>query len=388
MKHKTDEAFKAFLKDGLDKELPDAKAGAISRAYARLGLLPARYELKKELVAMLAGQALAYYDPNLGTFFVVKVGLPDMLVGPAMLHELGHALQDQRFDLKKYYGDVEKGDEDAKNARKFVVEGEATYLMLAYALKQQGMDEGMLGTIIDQYGNMSREQMSGLEKQQAGALGEDGKAIADAAKQRDALPLYLYRSLIDPYFKGAILISKVKEKGGWKAVDELFTNPPTSTHQVLHPDKFVDRREEPVVLSLPDLGSVLGDGWKRSIEDCLGELGAASALAEAGAKDREVNRATRGWRGDRFQAYEKDEKSTVTVWLSTWDREKDATEFETVWNKVREEKKGEPESLVFRKDKDVVLVEGAPEGKAQALADAALEKVQRKEPAVKTGEKK
>ena len=62
--YQTDEEFRAHITKEMDKELPPDKAASTSRAYARLGLLPQGYDIRKELVELASGQALAHYDPD------------------------------------------------------------------------------------------------------------------------------------------------------------------------------------------------------------------------------------------------------------------------------------------------------------------------------------
>ena len=84
------------------------------------------------------------------------------------------------------------------------------------------------------------------------------------------MPAILKDPLLFPYTSGLQLALGAFTKGGFGGVDELFANPPDSTEQVLHPEKFA-AREKPVEVAFPDdLAARLGDGWKVSLQDTLG----------------------------------------------------------------------------------------------------------------------
>ena len=50
-------------------------------------------------------------------------------------------------------------------------------------------------------------------------------------------PPILRDTLTFPYTTGLGYVSTIQSKGGWDAVNALFTKMPTSTEQILHPEK-------------------------------------------------------------------------------------------------------------------------------------------------------
>ena len=54
---------------------------------------------------------------------------------------------------------------------------------------------------------------------------------------RNAPPI-ISESMIFPYFKGMVFCAKLTNEGGWAAIDEVYRNPPLSTEQILHPEKY------------------------------------------------------------------------------------------------------------------------------------------------------
>jgi hypothetical protein len=125
----------------------------------------------------------------------------------------------------------------------------------------------------------------------------------------------------------------VKELGGQELLDRAFTtDPPRSSEQILHPDKWAvkEKRDDPVTVSLPNLGAVL-PGWTRAAEGQLGEMGIAVLLRDnAGGRER-AQAAAAGWDGDQFAVYTHGGRldrpgRRLLVWMTAWDSEADAAE--------------------------------------------------------------
>jgi hypothetical protein len=72
-----------------------------------------------------------------------------------------------------------------------------------------------------------------------------------------------------PYMSGMEFAQSLFDRGGWDAIDAAYANPPVSTEQILHPDRYP--ADQPVTVELPDLQSVLGDGWTELYTNVLGE---------------------------------------------------------------------------------------------------------------------
>ena len=47
--------------------------------------------------------------------------------------------------------------------------------------------------------------------------------------------------MIFPYLRGMVFCVKLTNEGGWKAIDEAYKNPPVSTEQILHPEKYLEQ---------------------------------------------------------------------------------------------------------------------------------------------------
>src|SRR5690606_2769545 len=61
----------------------------------------------------------------------------------------------------------------------------------------------------------------------------DSTAVDDA-------PFFLSETLYFPYNEGAEFVMSFWTEGGWDAVDAVWQNPPSTSEQILHPEKYVD----------------------------------------------------------------------------------------------------------------------------------------------------
>ena len=150
--------------------------------------------------------------------------------------------------------------------------------------------------------------------------------------------------------------------GGFEAVNQAIQTPPTSTEQVLHPQKYFDQ-EQPVEVTLDDLSADLGDGWAVTYEQAMGELntqvfvggGEQPPLAIPGLPGIEWphQEDAAGWGGDRLKMYESGDQWLID-WQTTWDTETDASEFASRVNELTATIDGT--TRVFAEGTDVRLV--------------------------------
>ena len=59
--------------------------------------------------------------------------------------------------------------------------------------------------------------------------------------------------MIFPYFKGMVFCAKIANQGGWAAIDDVYRNPPLSTEQILHPEKYRAKPDFPMTIDLGTL---------------------------------------------------------------------------------------------------------------------------------------
>ncbi len=287
---------------------------ALEQVYEALGLLPGNLRMLDMLLDTLAEQAGAYYDPESGGYFVMRDLAPR--AAPAVsAHELTHALEDQHFDLDgRLRGALH--DEDRLFALSAVHEGSANLLMAAFL----------------------RERVtSGLSE--AGELRALDPSVLARSESLAALPPILLRQIVGPYVLGAEFLAGTGQDSDFPAsrVDRAYADPPLSSEQILHPDKYWDAeaRDDPRPVDLDDAGRALGERWSRRSQGQLGELGLAvlvgadTPLAEAPTPalgERWTHPAAAGWDGDRWELWVRG-KSAVVLLCTVWDSPGDAAEF-------------------------------------------------------------
>jgi len=175
-----------------------------------------------------------------------------------------------------------------------------------------------------------------------------------------------YLVVLQPYSDGPKYVQQIYREQGWEGVNALYDNPPASTEQVIHPEKYPD--DVPTDVSFTDTS---GERWdlvnvSNASDDSFGtkyasfgEAGLATMLFypfyDSGRSQapivgpREffnitsggsvssfdpVNYATPftdGWDGDRLYAYATEDSMTTNetgyVWKIAWDSTADAEEF-------------------------------------------------------------
>ena len=312
--------------------------------YGALGLLDTDADLRSMFAGVLGEQVIGYYDPRSGRL-VIREDIMSGLTGSfgseqtqearlVLVHELVHALQDQRLGLGESY--QEERTADADNAFRAVVEGDATLAMLAHALRQQGIPLSAARAGIEQMGSLV-----------------DLNALVRGEKL-DESPAILRVTLVAPYLRGLQFIAAVQGRGGWPAVNNAHRRPPVSTEQVLHPNKYF-AREPAEAISVEDSAPVLRAGFARAAEDTLGELEIGVYLGQRRQSGTNETAAA-GWAGDHLVVYVRNGAAAV-VWWTTWDTEQDADE---AYRAARSVAPRGSASRVERKGRAVLIVRGMP----------------------------
>jgi len=349
-----DAEARAHFETRVAKFWPEARIRAEERAYADLGLLPRETDLVAGILDVLDEQAGGYYDPDRDTFFVLG-DLPRATAPIIMAHEMTHALDDQAFGIDAL---IEKAEgSDGEGALEAVVEGSGTVVMSVFILRQIASGALDPQTLVEFQGS------------------EAGRA-----ERLKAAPMFVQRSLIAPYILGMAFLLRGEmirmQTGGVTPsdIDRALREPPLSTEQILHPEKYWDapKRDLPQHVDLPDLSPLLGAGWSRAGDGTLGELTLALLTGldpgDPTSTDRPLERwtnaAATGWGGDLWQLYRRGEQS-VTVLMTLWDSARDAREFVDAVQVPAG-------ARVRRRGDAVVVVAGEAGARAAALADAAL----------------
>jgi hypothetical protein len=400
-----------FLKAEFEKDLPKDKAEKYQRGYAKFGLIPADLNIYEAYLELFGSSIAGFYHPKTKELRLIRPGdgkdpeedaLKAMGIDMeriTLVHELTHAAQDQNFELSTLPIEDETND-DLVMALKSVIEGDASAVGWKYQFKDQF--DMVIGGINQTY--------------------KTGMLPGNAGK----LPAYLRQSLTFPYGHGTDFVVKYLKgtKGEFKDINKLFKDFPLSSEQILHPEKYYgEKRDNPILVTMPDLTKLFGGPWKETFNNVHGEFATKLLLREFKSDKLRlamIDRASEGWGGDRYVVLEggpapavenkfvctgcelwQDEKgkcprcekklklmekydriNTAYVWYTTWDTEKDAKEFYEAYclalekKYVLEGKEGERENLtgmsvqtgrvqVELKGKDVLVFDGA----TQAMID-------------------
>lgn len=368
--NQSDRDFEAYLDRQLASQLAPGLAEHFETVVRAVGLYRGEelgdiLDLSKQVMMT---QAAAYYDPDTSTFYIVLDELPDAMRRPLFAHELTHGLQDQYHDLDAYLLDQGGGrlDDDALLARQAVVEGEATYVMTVASVKDVlGVVPAreMLGMAISVQAGMSTEQLAAMA-----ATGADGE-LAEAAAAMENIPAFLMETLLGSYMKGQAFVFEI-QADGWSAVDRLFTHPPLSTEQILHPEKYT-AGETPVRFDLETLPAELTRGWTRLHANVLGEMQWRIVLREHGLGDI-AGLASAGWDGDAYAVYTDDAGATLLLLATHWDTQQDAEDFAAAYQGVIDAKGGHGATtrLLRHDGRFVGIVEGGSPETALTRLDA------------------
>ncbi|SHH45936.1 Hvo_1808 family surface protein [Halobaculum gomorrense] len=285
-----------------------------------------------DAIGQTTGSSVAgFYSPTNDAITIVTDSTDAPTINNAtLIHELVHALQDQRYDLTN--ATYRAPTQDGTLAVDGVVEGEANYVETNYSMR--------CGT-----------EWECVDTPQAGGSGGGGGGPN----------LGILLTLLNPYSDGPVYVHEIVQEGGWDAFEDRFRNPPVSSEQVIHrtdetprPIEFTDRET---------------NGWSTFSRDNprLGQngsdtVGEASIYAMFWYQAREYRADTinpnglfdtsspydmynydaepsNGWANDRLFPYRNGEGDDATygyVWITEWDTEADAHEFRDTYLRMLE----------------------------------------------------
>jgi hypothetical protein len=320
------------LIDDWEKDITPAEFHLDEATWKALGLIPADYDLKAAYIQLLTEEVAAFYDPKTKKMHLIREpeenqaqppmkprGLLDLIMNrdrgfnkdeaqSVIAHELTHALDDQHFGLESMMN-VVRNDDDAMLALSALMEGEATMTMMAVG--QQ-----------DWEGNQITKTPSAGVQRLVRWIGPF-LPIAGGETARKSPPV-MYETLIFPYFQGLVFCTYLTNQGGWKSLNDAYTNPPISTEQILHPEKYRGPfADNPMKIDFMKINPP--QGFKYIGTSVIGELTTRILLSQFGGKI-----AAEGWDGDSlivFESTEPEKPMITSAWMTTWDSRTDAEEF-------------------------------------------------------------
>lgn len=311
----TPEELAAYLEAEFAEAYTPEEVESDTRVLAAFDFVPSDFDLLALLLDLYSTEVVGLYDDEEDTLYVVTDaggGELDPLARITFAHEFTHSLQDEYFDLETF-ADGDQLNDDELLARMSLVEGDASLVMTQYMMVHLR--------------EFSSEDLAALQ-------GEEAQEGLDALQ---TAPAIIRETFLFPYIRGLEFVALLQDEG-WEAVDAAFADPPQSTEQILHPDRYFDR-DEPQVVALPPLTDTLGTGWRLVEEETLGEFQTGLYLAQQ-VDEAMATRAAAGWDGDRYALYVHD-GADLLVFATAWDSTEDREEFVAAYSAYAEGKYGE-----------------------------------------------
>lgn len=268
------------------------------RLYRALGILSENDDLYQIRLSLLTYNPSSFYDPDNDTLYLNNensVSTPSQI--RTYVHEFVRGLQYQHFDIKSITERL-TGTIDAKIASHALVKGDSTISELVFI----------------------NQDMS--EEERAESVIPPDNELLSALRQA---PRVIQREFIFPLEEGAHFTRHIYETGGFETINKAYLNPPQSTEQILHPEKY-EAGDIPLKVPVTDPSSALGDEWTVDLEDTLGEF-LLQAYLEATTGPELALTATEGWGGDTVLLLDGPDDKSALILRAVWDTVSDAEEF-------------------------------------------------------------
>ncbi|HXW52839.1 MAG TPA: hypothetical protein VEL47_01910 [Myxococcota bacterium] len=271
---------------------------------------------------------LAFYDPNSKTIVFLQ-GAIDHLTDGYLAHELAHVYQDQQWGFNQIWRPYQDNpSRELFNITQFIIEGHAELVREAYE-QTHATD------------SLTRLSLS----TRLGEISEDHCVVCHFKESTANLP----------YSLGMRFLLENFRNGGWPVVEGFLERLPSSTEQIIHPNKH--KRDEPTSLKLPI--------WKEDphtrliLNGSLGEAFLLSKLIEMGVDKKLAFEASSGWDGDVAQLYKMKDGTEVLLWRILFDRPQDAVQLVAAVTPVAKKKDdvlriGRVVDWIISENKDVV----------------------------------
>ena len=295
--------LRGFLIEKMRQEYSSAELRDYGRSLAMVGLVPEDLDFEATMMEVLGEQVAALYDQDSARLYTFSdstlTGNMDRMI---LAHEMTHALQDQHYEIKKW-PIRRKDNDDLISAHMAVLESDATVIMTRIFVRTMDW---------------------------ATALTDIGSTLLQNVEKFEGAPRYFREMLLFPYQEGMGFLMQIESQGGVKAVAEAFSKPPTCTAQVLHPERFYPKREEPVAV---EPAAEPSPRWRLLTKNVVGEFGVTVLLRDFGYGQRAPGIAA-GWRGDRYVTYDTGDGTGMLWWRSAWSSNAAACKFADAYKDI------------------------------------------------------
>jgi type II secretory pathway pseudopilin PulG len=228
------------LREDISEEYSEQDARLDARLLSGLGAIPADLDLLALQVDLLTAQVAGFYDPE-SDELVVRASDTEGGLNPTaqttLAHELQHAVADQRLTLPIEVTE-NTAESDAALAALSLIEGDASLTQQQFSLVGLNLSEQL-------------------------SLNTDPNVL-DAQRQLEDVPYYLAQSLQFPYLVGLQFVCSQYLDGGWEAVNAVYDNLPTTTAEIMDPDRYPTPATDPRDNGAP------GRSWRRARATTVG----------------------------------------------------------------------------------------------------------------------
>jgi hypothetical protein len=278
------------VRDQILRDYSVGEANQDQKLLVALGVLQPGANLREEYAQFVGGQVAGYYDTDTHEMVILgDASKPlDANALTTVAHELEHALADQALGIPKAAESGAAQDSDSQLAATALVEGDATLTMTEFQLHT--LD---LGSLFGQGGG------------------------GDITGQADALakaPHYLASQLLFPYTDGLAFVCNL-HNDGWSAVDRAYDEPPTTTAQVMFPERY--RSGEGA--KTPPAPANPGAGWQKVRTETVGAADLMFLFQAPGNDESKALSDPRGraaaWAGGSLSLWTRGNDTKVTMSL-------------------------------------------------------------------------
>ncbi|HET9671651.1 MAG TPA: hypothetical protein VFQ40_02240, partial [Actinomycetota bacterium] len=260
-----------------------------SLAWRTIGALPRGIGYLEALGRYQQGQVLGFYNSQNEELVYTGDEQLTRIEQFILAHELTHAIDDQHFDLDRLDELSLTCDDERFQAALGVVEGSANHFATQVIFRFP----------IEEIGDIP------------GSGGGEG------------VPPMVQDLQEYPYTDGLAFVDALADDGGSRAIDRALRRFPTTTEEVLHPERF--RKDPPTELDLPDFAPTFGDGWRDLDVMIVGELWLRTLL-DTELPEGEASSAADGWDGGIYRAWT-DGGDAAVILSTAWDTAIEAAGF-------------------------------------------------------------
>lgn len=261
-------------------------------AWQTLGVIPRDVTIRDALLAFQTGQVVGFYNPLDGELVYRADGQLGIVERVTLAHELTHAIDDQHFDLARIDGIAARCRDEAFQAALGAVEGSAQFFAVKVLFEFPPVDGDFSG-------------------------------LGDGGGLPEGVPPFIADLLLWPYTAGQAFVTALDSRGGVDEIDGALRAFPTTTEQILHPERYPTDRPTPV--DVPDLAGELGAAWGDLDAMQVGEAW-LQAMLELRLDPAIAEAAAAGWDGGIYRAFT-DGDDAVVVAATAWDTTADADAF-------------------------------------------------------------